>query len=71
MATKPKKLNEKNVSECLVIIRDMYARYDPYEITEAYIINRREITAREEQEQLQAQIAELQAQVTKPLETPE
>lgn len=36
------------ISQCLDVIRQLYTDYTPQEITEAFAINRSEITAREE-----------------------
>ncbi len=68
MATKKKVLKEADVQACLVIIRDMYARYGVDEIVQAYIINRQEITAREEQARLANELKNIQQQLDTPTE---
>lgn len=64
MATKKQpELDQKNVDLCLIQVRKMYEDYTPQEIQEAFIINRREITEREQLHQLQDELAILQSRL--------
>lgn len=56
-------INPIHVNQCLVVIRELYAKYTPHEITEAMKINRAEITAREERSRLTQEIDRLTQQL--------
>lgn len=49
-------MNPDNIQACLVIVRELYAKYSPLEITEAMKINRAEISKREEVARLQQEM---------------
>ena len=68
MSKKKSEFDPVRIDACLDVIRQLYIDYNPQEITEAFIINRSEITAREERQQLEQEI-ELAQNKLKSLDT--
>ena len=58
-------LDQQRIQSCLQVIQQLYQDYTPDEIVEAFAINRQEIQAREQRQQLENQLAELQEKVDK------
>lgn len=71
MATRRPKTNpttdEQHVQAILIILQQLYQEYTTNEITEAFKINRQNITAREQQQAIQDQIAQLGESLDKPI----
>lgn len=63
MKSQTTELDPTRIESCLVIIRQLYVDYTPQEITEAFRINRAEITAQEERIRLQNELSEIQQQL--------
>lgn len=66
MATKKTTtLNDAHVQKCLKIIEQLYQEYTADEITEAFKINRQNITKDQEQQAIENQIEELKESLDK------